>query len=113
MGIIIQQQKQTICNLNEENRLFKSKLNLIEKQLLEFKNNQGNNVNDESSPVCASNIPSVTFPPVIKQFADPNSNLNESKPISTKIPPLNNIAPSSDDHPHPSTRDNSALHNYV
>ena len=80
MEIIIQQQKQTICNLDEENQLFKSKLNLFEKQLLELtKNNQGNNVNDKSSPVCASNISSVTFPPVIKQFADTNSNLSQDQ----------------------------------
>ena len=111
MEIIIQQQKQIICNLNEENQLFKSKLNLFEKQLLELtKNNQGNNVDDESSPVCVSNIPSVTFPPLSKQYADTNSNLNESRPISAEISPLNNITPSSDDHRDPSTRDNSALH---
>ena len=36
--------------------------------------------------------------------------MNESRPISTEIPPLNNIAPSSDDHSDPSTGDNSALH---
>ena len=86
-------------------------MNLFEKQLLELtKNNQGNNVNDQCSPVCASNIPSVPFPPVIKQFADPKSNLNESRPFSTEIPPLKNIAPSSDGHSDPSTGDSSALH---
>ncbi len=34
METIIQQQQQTICKLNEENQLFKSKLKLFEKQLL-------------------------------------------------------------------------------
>ena len=53
-------------NLNEENQLFRSKLNPFEKQLFELtKNNQGNNVNDQRSPVSVSNIPSVTSPPVI------------------------------------------------
>ena len=110
MEIIIHQQQQTICNLKEENKLFKSKFKLLEKQLFELtQNNQRNNVNDQRSPVCASNISSATSPSVINHCANPNTNLNYSNPICTAIPPLNNIVLSINDHSDSSGEVNSVL----
>ena len=110
MEIIIHQQQQTICNLKEENQLFKSKFKLLEKQLFELtQNNQRNNVNDHRSPVCASNISSETSPSVINHCANPNANLNYSNPICTAIPPLNNIVLSINDHSDSSGEVNSVL----
>ena len=54
--VIWQQQQQESCKLNEENQLFKFKLELIEKQLFELtKNKQENNVDDRKLPDHAFN----------------------------------------------------------
>ena len=62
MESIIWQQQQTICKLNEENQLFKSKLKLTENQLLELtKNKQESNVNERKlRSTHLHSIPSVT-----------------------------------------------------
>ena len=109
MELVIGQQQQTIRKLHEENQLFKFKLNLIEKQLLELtKNKQENNVNDRELPVSAFSTSSVTLPSESNQFVNSNTNESAVNLIPTdKTPSLNDIVPSVDDMSEPPNQYNT------
>ena len=109
MELVIGQQQQTIRKLHEENQLFKFKLNLIEKQLLELtKNKQENNVNNRKSPVGAFNTSSVTLPSESNQFVNSNTSESTLNLIPTdKTPSLNDIVPSVDDLSEPPNQYNT------
>ena len=106
LEFVVWQQQQEICKLNEENQLFKLKLELIEKQLFKLiKNNQVNNTDDPKLPEHAFITPSVTSPSDSEQFVNPHVNSNTiNRHLAGKvIPSVKNIAPSIDG---PSERSN-------
>ena len=107
--LVIGQQQQTIRKLHEENQLFKFKLNLIEKQLLELtKNKQENNVNNRKLPVGAFNTSSVTLPSESNQFVNLNTSESTINLMPTdKTPSLNDIVPSVDDLSEPPNQYNT------